>query len=36
MNRFKIFDTTADVGIIASGDSMESLFENAAAGMFNL
>jgi SHS2 domain-containing protein len=34
--RFESFETTADVGIMAWGDSLEELFANAARGMFAL
>lgn len=33
---FELFETTADVGIVARGDTMEELFANAARGMFTL
>jgi len=33
---FEVFEVTADVGIIARGDSLEGLFVNAARGMFAL
>ncbi len=33
---FELFEVTADVGIIAWGDSLEELFANAARGMFAL
>lgn len=33
---FESFETTADVGIIAWGESLEELFANAARGMFSL
>lgn len=34
--RYELFDVTADTGIIAYGDDLRSLFENAAIGMFSL
>ncbi len=34
--KFKEIDHTADVGIIAYGESMEEMFENAAYGMLNI
>ncbi len=33
---FELFETTADVGITAWGDTSEELFANAARGMFAL
>ncbi|MBN2208429.1 MAG: archease [Candidatus Coatesbacteria bacterium] len=36
MKRYEIIGTTADAGVIAYGERLESLFENAAAGMFAL
>jgi SHS2 domain-containing protein len=33
---FEILEHTADAGIVAHGDSLAELFENAAAGMFAL
>lgn len=36
MNKFEIIDHTADVGITATGDTLEELFENAALGMFHV
>lgn len=33
---FELFETTADVGIMAWGESLEELFANAARGMFSL
>lgn len=33
---FELFEVTADVGILAWGDSLEELFANAARGMFAL
>ena len=36
MNKFEIIDHTADVGIAATGDTLEELFENAALGMFHV
>ncbi len=36
MPEFEIIDHTADVGIIAHGESVEDLFVNAARGMFSL
>ncbi len=33
---FETFEVTADVGIVAWGDSLEELFANAARGMFAL
>jgi SHS2 domain-containing protein len=35
MERFEVFEHTADVGIIAYGRSLEELFANAAAGMMH-
>jgi len=32
---FEVIDHTADVGIIARGNSLEGLFENAAAGLMH-
>ncbi|RLF57540.1 MAG: archease [Thermoplasmata archaeon] len=34
--KFEVFETTADVGIIAYGDTLDELFENSALGMFSL
>lgn len=34
--RFELFETTADVGIVARGETLEELFANAARGMFAL
>ena len=34
MKKFEFFETTADIGIIAYGRSLEELFENAALAMF--
>ncbi|MDE2321969.1 MAG: archease, partial [candidate division NC10 bacterium] len=31
---FELFETTADVGILAWGKTLEELFANAARGMF--
>ncbi|MDD5094825.1 MAG: archease [Dehalococcoidia bacterium] len=36
MPRFEIIDHTADIGIIAYGQSVEEVFLNAAYGMFSL
>ena len=36
MKRYEIIGTTADAGVIAYGERLESLFENAARGMFAL
>ncbi|MDD5688118.1 MAG: archease [Elusimicrobia bacterium] len=36
INRFKIINHTADVGIIVTGKTIKKLFENAAFGMFSL
>ena len=36
MQNFEIIDHTADVGIVAYGDSVEEVFINAAYGMFSL
>ena len=36
MKRFRIFDHTADVGLIVYGESLKTLFENAAVGFFHL
>ena len=33
---FQIIDHTADIGIIAYGETIQQLFSNAALGMFNL
>jgi len=33
---FELFETTADVGIMAWGETLEELFANAARGMFSL
>jgi SHS2 domain-containing protein len=33
---FELFEVTADVGIVAYGDTLEELFANAASGMFTL
>ncbi|MBI2882792.1 MAG: archease [Candidatus Methylomirabilis oxyfera] len=33
---FELFETTADVGIMAWGETLEELFANAARGMFAL
>lgn len=33
---FETFETTADVGILAWGETLEELFANAARGMFSL
>jgi SHS2 domain-containing protein len=33
---FEVFDVTADIGIVAYGDTVRDLFENAARGMFAL
>lgn len=34
--RYEIFDVTADVGILAYGEDIKAVFENAALGMFSL
>lgn len=36
MGRFEVIDTTADVGIVAHGESMAEAFAAAAEGMFSL
>ena len=36
MNQFEIIDTSGDVGIRAYGSDPESLFMNAAAGLYDL
>jgi SHS2 domain-containing protein len=36
MQRFKVLDHTADIGLIVYGDSLNALFENAAKGFFHL
>lgn len=36
MDKFSIIDHTADIGIIAYGESLEELFTNAAYGMLTL
>ncbi|MFU8652404.1 archease [Methanotorris formicicus] len=33
---FRYFETTADMGIIAEGETLEEAFSNAAKGLFNL
>ena len=33
---FQIIDHTADIGLIAYGETIQQLFSNAALGMFNL
>ena len=33
---FEILEHTADIGLRAHGESMEALFENAAAGMLEI
>lgn len=35
-SRFETFEVTADVGILAYGDTLEELFANVARGMFAL
>ncbi|MFA4015233.1 MAG: hypothetical protein RUDDFDWM_000311 [Candidatus Fervidibacterota bacterium] len=34
--RFELLEHTADSGIVAYGDSLKELFENAAVGMFSI
>ena len=34
--RFRTIDHTADIGLVVWGDDRAALFENAAAGLFNL
>lgn len=34
--RFKIYEHTADIGIIAFGETKEELFENSSLGMFSI
>jgi len=36
MKRYEIIGTTADAGVVAYGKTLESLFKNAASGMFAL
>ncbi len=36
MKRFRVFDHTADVGLIVYGETLQTLFENAAVGFFHL
>jgi SHS2 domain-containing protein len=36
MKRFELIDHTADIGIIAYGDTLEELFENTAYGLFSI
>ncbi|NSW76482.1 MAG: archease [Candidatus Atribacteria bacterium] len=36
MKPFEILDHTADVGLVAWGETLEALFANAAMGMFSL
>jgi SHS2 domain-containing protein len=36
MTKFEIIEHTADVGIKATGNSLNETFENAAFGMFNI
>ena len=36
MNKFEILDHTADVGLVAWGETKEEVFANAALGMFSL
>jgi SHS2 domain-containing protein len=36
VDRFEVFEHTADVGIRAYGPTVDELFANAAAGMFSL
>lgn len=36
MKPFEILDHTADVGLVAWGETLEDLFANAALGMFSL
>jgi len=36
MPRYRILPHTADVGIVATGDTLEAVFENAAFGLFDL
>ncbi len=36
MKSFEYFETTADIGIIAYGKSLEEMFENAAKAVFNI
>lgn len=34
--RYQVIGTTADIGLMISGNSLEGLFENAAAGLYSL
>ena len=34
--RYRIFGTTADVGVVSSGIDLKEAFENQAAGMFSI
>ena len=36
MERFKVLDHTADIGIIVHGDDLKALFENAGKAFFHL
>jgi SHS2 domain-containing protein len=36
MKRFELIDHTADIGIIAYGNTLAELFENAAYGLFSV
>ncbi len=36
MKEYEIFEHTADIGIIAHGETLEKAFENAAKGMFSI
>ena len=36
MERFSVIDHTADIGLVAYGESVEDIFINAAYGMFSL
>jgi len=36
VNRFRLIEHTADIGLIAHGDSLPEAFANAAYGMFSI
>lgn len=36
MKRFELIETTADVGIVATGNSLQEAFMNTASGLFSI
>ena len=36
MGKFKLIETTADIGVTASGESLREVFAHTASGLFSI